>query len=281
MSKIAVIGLVGNSLFLPVESFHKGGETIHALELNEEWGGKGFNQAIAAARYGASVSFLGAVGKDGSKQRIESFLAAEGVHGVIVEKENIRTPLAVIITDKTGTNHVTVYGGARLEAIDVSLFETEIASADILLINNEVPEAVNEAAAELAKKHGVKIILNPAPARELPRELTDKVWLFTPNEFEYEAVRDRRNAIVTLGAEGCRDEATGKTYQCYRVQAVDTTGAGDTFNGVLAACIAEARDIDDAIARAQAASAISVTRRGVMASVPTREETENFLEERR
>ena len=276
MSKIAVIGLVGNSVFLPVEKFHEGGETVHALGFHDEWGGKGFNQAIASARYGGEVSYLGAVGKDGSKQKIEEFLAKEKVKGVIVEKENERTPYAVIITDKTGTNHVTVYGGAKLEREDVYLFESEIASSDILLLNNEIPLEVNELATEIAQKNGVKVILNPAPAKELPCEFLSKIWLFTPNEFEHEAIGKRENTIVTLGADGCKDIANDILYAGKKVKAVDTTGAGDTFNGVLAVCLGDGMKICEAIDTAQTASAISVTKSGVMESIPTRDEILNF-----
>lgn len=276
MSKIAVIGLVGNSVFLPVEKFHEGGETVHALGFHDEWGGKGFNQAIASARYGGQVSYLGAVGKDGSKQKILEFLNSEGVKGVIVEKENARTPYAVIITDKTGTNHVTVYGGARLEEKDVYLFKEEIESADILLINNEIPQEVNELAVKIATEKGVKVILNPAPSRDLPEEFKDKIWLFTPNEFEYEAIGNRSNAIVTLGGDGCKDVECGVKYACKKVKPIDTTGAGDTFNGVLAVALAEGKERAVAIDEAQTASAISVTKSGVMDSIPTREQIEKF-----
>lgn len=281
MSKIAVIGLVGNSVFLPVEKFHEGGETVHALGFHDEWGGKGFNQAVAAARYGATVSYLGAVGKDGSKQKIEEFLSHEGIDSVIIEKENARTPYAVIITDKTGVNHVTVYGGAKLEREDVALFEEQIASADILLINNEIPLEVNEQAAEIARKNDVKIVLNPAPAKELPTSFLDKIWLFTPNEFEHAAINGRKNAIVTLGSDGCHDLENDAKYPCFKVKAVDTTGAGDTFNGVLAASTAEGAERGDAIELAQAASAISVTKSGVMDSIPHRSEINKFLKERK
>ena len=163
MSNIAVIGIVGNSVFLPVEKFHEGGETVEALSLHFEPGGKGFNQAVAARRCGTNVSFLAAVGRE-YRTEFAEFLDKEGISHTLVYKDD-STAFAAIVTDKTGSNHVTVYQGAQLSARDVSLFEESIKTADILLLNNEVLEEVNVEAIKIAKKHGVKCILNPAPAR--------------------------------------------------------------------------------------------------------------------
>ena len=170
---IAVIGLVGKSMFFDVPRFHSGGETIHATGFHEEWGGKGFNQAIAAARQDASVSFLGAVSSSDVKP-LKEFCSKEGVRAVLAAKKNA-TASAAILTDATGETRVTVYPGAELEARDVDGFAGAIATADVLLLNNEVPEAVNLAAVELAVKYGVKILFNPAPARKQPVAIRDAV----------------------------------------------------------------------------------------------------------
>ena len=135
MSKIAVIGIIGNSVFLPVEKFHEGGETVEASSVHFEPGGKGFNQAVAAARCGAEVSFMAAVGVE-YRKKFADFLDNEKISHTLVFKEE-STAFAAIVTDKSGNNHVTVYQGAQLSAEDVLLFEEEIKTADILLINNE------------------------------------------------------------------------------------------------------------------------------------------------
>ncbi len=270
MNKVSVIGIVGNSVFLPVEKFHIGGETVEANDARFELGGKGFNQAVAAARMGAEVSFLAAVGED-SIDKIEAFLKAEGIKSVLVKKDT-PTAFAAIVTDRSGANRVTVYQGAQLEASDVETFRSEIEESDILLINNEVDESVNIAASEIAEQSGVKIILNPAPARETQKELLDRVYLFTPNEHESEGLEEYSNVIQTLGKHGCLIKSENTTVPPTNDKAVDTTGAGDTFNGALAASIAEGKSLYDSVAVAVRASGRSVTKRGAVTSIPYRNE---------
>ena len=275
MSKIAVIGLVGNSAFLSVDKFHKGGETVHASAVHFEPGGKGYNQAVAAARYGATVSFLGAVGEDGYES-IRAFSETEGIDALLIKKDDA-TAFATIITNAEGANQVTVYPGARLDETDVSLFTRQIAEADVLLINNEVPEAVNIKAIEIAKAHGTKIILNPAPARKTCGYILDNVSLFTPNEHETEGLEDKMNLVITLGAKGCLLKETGETVPAVHIgDTVDTTGAGDTFNGVLSVMLAEGADLKSAAERAAVASGIGVTRKYAATSIPTKEDIEKY-----
>ena len=148
MPRITIIGLTGQSMFFNVPHFHAGGETVHATDFHSELGGKGFNQAVAAARQGAEVSFLTAVGVD-DVEKVRAFLSEEGIKGMVVGKA---TPSAhaTILTDGTGETRVTVFPGARLDVSDVKPFAEAISSADILLLTNEVPEAVNVRAAEIA-----------------------------------------------------------------------------------------------------------------------------------
>lgn len=269
MTRIAVIGLVGKSMFFDVPRFHSGGETIHATGFHEEWGGKGFNQAIAAARQDASVSFLGAVSSSDVKP-LKEFCAKEGIRAVLAVKKDA-TACAAILTDGTGETRVTVYPGAELEARDVDGFAGAIATADILLLNNEVPEAVNLAAVELAVKYGVKVFFNPAPARKLPDAIRDAVSVWTPNEFEEPAIGDVTGEVVTtLGAKGCRIRSTGEVIPAPPTKAVDTTGAGDTFSAVFAVRLAEGEALRDACIAANAAAAEEVTMRYVMPSIPRR-----------
>ena len=266
MNKVAVIGIAGQSVFLPVEKFHTGGETVEAQSVRFEYGGKGFNQAVAAARRGAEVSFLAAVGKEGGAE-IEKFLKNEKIKVTLAEKDE-PTAFAAIITDKTGANRVTVFQGARLEKKDVSAFEREIAEADVLLLSNEVKEDINALAAEIAERNGVKIVLNPAPARKTKKSLLQKVFLFTPNEHEAEGLEDYKNVVQTLGNKGCLLKETGVLIPPTKDIAVDTTGAGDTFNGVLAAEIAAGASLFAAAEAAAAAAGKSVTRRGAVSSIP-------------
>ena len=273
MARIAIIGLVGRSMFFEVPRFHSGGETIVAKSLYEEWGGKGFNQAIAAARQDAAVSFLGAASAADAKA-LKDFCAAEGLAAILAAKKK-PTATAAILTDGTGETRVTVYPGAELEPKDVDAFAGKIAMADFLLLNNEVPEGVNLAAVEIAKQYGVRIIFNPAPARKLPKAIVENVSIFTPNEFEVESLELRAKSlelgaevITTLGAKGCRIGSTGEVVPAPAAKAVDSTGAGDTFNAVLAVRLAEGDELRDACVAANEAAARSVAVKYVLPSLP-------------
>ena len=277
MSKIAVIGIAGESVFLSVNSFGIIGETIQATDYHNELGGKGFNQAIAAARYGAEVSFLCAC-HQGDEKRFTEISEKNGIKCYFVGKKE-RSPYAVITTDKNGDNRVCVYRVAQLDEQDVELFANEIKTADILLINNEVPILVNERAVQIAKENGIKVVLNPAPTRKYNKVFLDKIDLFTPNEHETDGLEDYQNVIVTLGDKGCFIKDMGMLVPAEKVQTVvDTTGAGDTFNGVLVACIANGMDLQTACKRANIASAIKVMRKYILNSIPQMEEIENYLE---
>jgi len=269
MARVAVIGLVGKSMFFDVPRFHSGGETIHADGFHEEWGGKGFNQAVAAARQDAAVSFLGAVGASDAKP-LKDFCSKEGIRAALAAKKEA-TACAAILTDGTGETRVTVYRGAELSARDVDGFAGAIATADFLLLNNEVPEAVNLAAVELAVKYGARMLFNPAPARKLPKAIRDAVSVWTPNEFEESALGDVAGEVVTtLGAKGCRIRSTGEIVPAPPAKAVDSTGAGDTFSAVLAVRLAEGGSLRDACVAANAAAAEEVAVRYVMPSIPRR-----------
>ena len=271
MARVAVIGLVGKSMFFDVPRFHSGGETIHADGFHEEWGGKGFNQAVAAARQEAAVMFLGAVGASDVKP-LKEFCRKEGINATLVAKKDA-TACAAILTDGTGETRVTVYPGAELSARDVDCFAAAIATADFLLLNNEVPESVNLAAVELAVKYGVKVLFNPAPPRKLPKAIRDAVSIWTPNEFEEPAIGDVVGEVVTtLGAKGCRIRSTGELIPAPPAKAVDSTGAGDTFTAVLAVRLAEGASLREACLAANAAAAKSVEKKYVLPSLPFRGE---------
>lgn len=280
MAKIAVIGICGNSIFMYADHFHEKGETLVADSVFEEIGGKGINQAVAASRMGAEVSFLAAIGDDKDGKACMDVAKAEGIKGCFCVKQNTRTTFAFILTDKYGENQVTGYHGAELTVDDVLRFENEIAQSDILLLQHEVPCEVNEMAVELAKKHGVKVILNPAPIRAISDVVAETVYVVTPNEQEKQAIviNQFQNNITTLGSKGCLiNEDT--FIPAIEVEAVDTTGAGDTFNGVLAVCLAEGLDMTTACKYAVVASGTSVGRRYVLNAIPYREEVERRIKD--
>lgn len=278
MAKVAVIGICGKSTFMYVDHFHENGETLVADSVFEEVGGKGINQAIAAARMGAEVSFLAAVGNDSDGKKCISAAQTDGVYGCFKIKDNQTTPIAFILTDKHGENRVTEYKGAELCKDDVLSFEKEISKSDILLLQQEVLPEVNNTAIEIAKKYGVRVILNPAPIREISDKVSQSVFLVTPNEQEKQAIDSRRfqNSVTTLGDDGCMINEKIKIPPI-SVKPIDTTGAGDTFNGVLAVCIAEGMDIKTACEYAVTASGISVGKKYVLNAIPRRSEIENKM----
>ena len=276
--RVAVVGLVGQSVFLPVKRLGKAGETVMADAIHTEPGGKGFNQAVAAARYGAEVAFLAAVGNDAYADTVQAYLKAEKIDAALCRKA-AGTAYAAIVTDKDGNNCVTEYTGAQLTVKDVVAFGPKIAGADVLLLTNETPEAVNVAAAETAAANGVYVILNPAPYRPVSEKMLSLAGLLTPNEHETVGLDGRTNVVETLGGRGCRLRMTGETVPAFTVKAVDTTGAGDTFNGVLAAALAAGQPLPRAVRAANAAAGLSVTRRGAVGSIPHADEIENFLKQ--
>ena len=278
MPKISVIGICGNSIFMQVDNFHQSGETVVARSCFEEIGGKGINQAVAAARMGGDVSFLAAIGDDVDGKKCIAAARENGINGCFAVSKGKRTTFAFILTDSNGENRVTEYVGAELRPEDVLAFEEQIAKSDILLLQQEVPPEVNEKAVEIAEKHGVKVILNPAPIRDIPNNIAEKVFLVTPNAHEREGIKHLtfRNCITTLGGDGCSINDTDFV-KALHVTAVDTTGAGDTFNGILAVCLAEGMDMKTACRYAVTGSGISVTRRGVLASIPKRDEIERMV----
>lgn len=273
MAKVVVIGAVGKSVSMDLDSFHVGGETKFAKSAHIELGGKGFNRALASARQNVETVFIAACGESDAAE-IETFFRGEGAVARLVARPGEQSDFAAILTDAAGTTHVTVYQGAALRADDVAEFAGEIESADVLVLDNEAPESVNLAAAELAAAKGVRVILNPAPYRPLPARLKELVDLYTPNEFETEGLDGVRGEVVeTLGAKGCRIRSTNVAIPAASFgRAVDTTGAGDTFNGVLAARLAEGEALAEACRAANAAAGLEVTKRYVMAAVPYRKD---------
>ena len=302
MKNVLVVGSSNTDMIIRVPWIPRPGETVLGGEFSMAAGGKGANQAVAAARAGGRVTFVARVGDDDLGARALADLAAGGVDTRFV----LRTPgtssgLALITVDERGENSISVASGANalLSVEDVEAAAAAFSAADIVLLQLESPLATVEAALRLAKDNGIPVILNPAPARELDDALLALVSLLTPNEHEAEiltavAVNDgsgaRRAAgrlkergaagvVITLGERGVYASAGGfeGPAPAFKVDPVDTTAAGDVFNGALAVALAEKRPMLEALRFAQAAAAISVTRAGAQPSAPTRAEIVAFI----
>ena len=291
MAKIAVIGLSGQSIFMKVNNLPTPSTTIHSTNLYIEPGGKGYNQAVACKKLGAEVSYFSKVGCDEYGNICEKYLKDLGIK-TIFEKDKIHsTALATILTDDSAENEVIVYKGAssNLNVSELKDFEMEIANADVLLLQYEISIDVVKKAIEIAKENNTLVILNPAPAIYLDKEILNMADIVTPNYEEAKTLYGldveklpssiKNTLIVTLGSKGSLliNNHTSKSFLPINVEAVDTTGAGDVFNAGLAVAIANKKSIEEAIEFATVASGLSVTKEHVMDSIPTKEMVEEYL----
>lgn len=289
--QVVVIGSINVDLVVSVDRLPAPGETVLGGRFAVHHGGKGANQAVAAARAGARVTMIGAVGGDEHGAHAMAALAEDGVDVSSVRRvEAEPTGVALIVVGPRGENQIAIAPGANefvgLDDRDRSL----IAAADVLLTNHEVPAATVLEALRAAHGAGVTAILNPAPARALPSEILELGPILTPNEHELVvaignddtesaleelATRHAGPIIVTQGPAGALlvERHRRRRFAGHAAAAVvDTTGAGDTFCGVLGAWLAAGASLDDAIAAANAGAALSVGAAGARAGMPTREE---------
>jgi ribokinase len=290
--KITVIGSINMDLVTSTNVIPKGGETVLGDSFHTIPGGKGANQAVAAARLGADVTMIGCVGDDSFGQVLREHMNHQGIHTENVESvPNMASGIASI-TLSEGDNRIIVVPGANNyvtpEFIDKN--EESISNSSMLLLQLEIPIVSVIRAAELAKKHLVPIILNPAPIQRLPKELLEMVDYLTPNEHEQEMLfaslngtykeleKIKEKCIVTKGAKGVVVYQNGELeIPSFQVEVVDTTGAGDSFNGALAVALCEGFELVEACQFANAVGAISVTKLGAQSGMPTRKEVEEFL----
>jgi ribokinase len=293
---IVVLGSVNADLALRCERLPRPGETVHGEDFQTVPGGKGANQAVAAARLGGRVEFIGCVGDDAFGAAARATLVREGVGTAgLRTRAGVPTGVAMILVERSGQNSIALAAGANA-SVDAALVDdaaATIACASLLVCQLETPLAAVQHAIGIARRHGVPVLLNPAPAQPLAPALLSEVDILVPNESEAAlllaapsgaldaaaaaaALRGHNAAtvIVTLGGEGVciADERGTRRWPAPRVQAVDTTGAGDTFIGAFAVARQEGLGTDDAVRFAQRAAALSVTRAGAMASMPTRAE---------
>ena len=303
MPKIAVVGSINLDLVVPVPHHPVPGETVLGGELAEHPGGKGANQAVAAARLGAQVAMVGRVGDDEAGSVLRAALQREGVDvRWVLAEQGFRTGRALIAVDRaSGENSIIVSPGANtaLAPEHCAASGMVLRDADVTLLQQEIPAATVEAAARLA---GGTVLLNPAPARstltrESLRDLLDMVDILVPNRAELAAMvghdlhdlhavadaartlRGPSAVVVTLGADGALlcEEGAVLLVPALAVTPVDTTAAGDAYCGALACAVAEGLPLHEAVRNANATAALATTRPGAQPSLPTRAEVEKLL----
>jgi ribokinase len=294
--RVVVVGSINADFVVTADRLPEPGETVLGGRFSQHHGGKGANQAVAAARAGASVTMIAAVGRDAHGDAALEALAEEGVDISHVRRVDEPTGIAIIAVGPRGENQIVVAPGANaaLSPSDVQL------SADddrigVLLANFEVPMPTVAAALRAGRHIGARLILNPAPAHAIPAEVLDLGAILVPNEHELVVgigdedsaaaldtliERNRGPVIVTQGPAGAllADGNRRERFAGYAPPAVvDTTGAGDAFAGVLATWLAEGRSIEEAIDAANAAGALSVSAAGARAGMPQRAELDRFM----
>lgn len=299
MKNIVVIGSSNTDMVVKTSHLPVPGETVLGGDFFMNAGGKGANQAVAAARYGNRVVFVAKTGNDLFGEQVRKSMKEDGIvtDYVFIDEEH-PSGVALITIDQKAENCIVVAGGANmyLKPEDIDKAKDEILGGDVVLMQLETPIETVEYAAKMAAEAGVKVILNPAPApaEPLSKELISNLYLITPNRSEASRLTSievtdlasaqraalalydmgAKNVIVTLGSEGSLvyDGHMMMRVEAIKVEAVDTTAAGDTYNGVLASVIAEGKSLIDAVHEANIAGAISVTRMGAQPAAPTREE---------
>lgn len=297
MKKIIVIGSSNVDMVVKTSHLPAPGETILGGEFFMNQGGKGANQAVAVERLGGNLIFMAKLGNDILGQQSVDYFKKEGIDTrYITLDENSASGVALISVDDHAENSIVVASGANmlLNEQDVDKVVEVMCEGDILLMQLEIPLQTVEYAARKAFEKGVKVVLNPAPARNLPKELFRYLYMITPNRIEAEMLTGIKitndadaeevakeihamgvkNVIITLGSKGCLIREDGVSYRvdAFKVDPIDTTAAGDTFNGALCVALAEGMDLKQAAVMASKASSITVTRMGAQSSIPRREE---------
>jgi ribokinase len=305
MSRVLVVGSSNTDMVVRVPRIPGPGETVLGGTFAMAAGGKGANQAVAAARAGGEVTFIARLGDDFFGEQALAGFAADGLETrFVIKTPGLASGVALIAVDERGENSIAVAPGANalLSAEDVIRAEASFAAADVVLLQLESPPDAVEAAVRLAEEKRVPVLLNPAPARPLDDDLLRRVAILTPNEHEAALLagsktdgepdigraasrlrkRGPETVIVTRGGKGVFVSAPvlEGPLPAFSVRPVDTTAAGDVFNGALAVALGEKRPLAEAIRFAQAAAAISVTRRGAQPSAPTRAEIVAVLADR-
>ena len=303
MKKICVIGSIGYDLTTYMYKFPKAGETIVGKKFIQNPGGKGDNQVIASARVGGDVTFIGAVGDDNYGELLKKNLEENKVKTHMKIVPNMSSQIATILIDESGENRIVIVPGAN-NFVDKKQIDDNfdiIKECDIILMQLEIPMETVEYVIDKFYELNKIIILNPAPGAELSDNIIKKCTYLTPNENEiglitkmpYDTIdniksaakclfdKGAQNVLVTLGEKGAylKNKNDDIIIPTLKVKALDTTGAGDCFNGVFAACLAMGKNAIEAIKYANVASSISVTRSGAVPSLPYKNEVDEKFKE--
>lgn len=300
MNKIVVIGSSNTDMVVRSEHLPRPGESVLGGDFMMAGGGKGANQAIAVARMGHNVVFSAAVGRDMFGDAAVAGYQRFGVDTSYIVRKDTPSGIALIMVDGAGQNSISVALGANncLTAEDVMPALESVSAGDIVLLQLEIPMSTVDACVAVAAAKGAKVVLNPAPAAVVSEQTLSKLYLITPNQTEAQTltgieVVDEASAtaaakaltakgvervVITMGSQGSLlyKDGVSEIIPAHKVLAVDTTAAGDVYNGALCAAIAEGMSLGDALRFATKAAAISVTRAGAQPSVPSREEVDNF-----
>jgi len=303
--RIVVLGSANIDHIAKVKRIPVPGETVGDGIYSKVFGGKGFNQAVAATKAGGNVTFLASVGDDEDGQQIINTISNDGADiSRVIHKKGSKTGAAFIFVEDSGENSIVVSPGANKELTcdDMESYKDIIAGADYLIMQMEIPYEFVEKAAKIASDNGTYVLLNPAPACRLSKELISMVDLLVVNETESEIISGKsfndlgvenmagelidmgtRSVIITLGENGSflLNGDMARKFTAFSVSAVDTTAAGDTFCGSLTAFMAEGKSIQEAIILASAASALTVQKLGAYPSIPNKNEIESFLVKRK
>lgn len=300
MKNICVIGSLNMDLVVNVEKMPKAGQTLLGSNFKEVPGGKGANQAVAMARLNGNVTMIGKVGNDSFGETLVNSLKKDNVNTNYIQVEEGPSGVALITVDKNAQNSIVVAPGAnyKLTKEDIDKNIDAIKNSDIVVVQLETPLETIKYALKKAKELGKYTILNPAPAVVLEDEIIENVDLLTPNETELEIISQKsisneddinecaqiminkgvKELIVTLGSKGSLyiNKETSMFKKAYKVEAIDTTAAGDSYTGALAVAISNNKDIEYAMDFASKVGALSVMKEGAQSSLPTLIEVENF-----
>ncbi|QUH30110.1 ribokinase [Vallitalea guaymasensis] len=294
--KIVVVGSTNMDYVLKTNELPKLGETLSAMSFNTVFGGKGANQAVAAARLGAEVTMIAAVGDDSIGEQLKDNLAKESINVEGVNVVEGPSGVAMITVADNGDNTIVVYPGAngKIDEKWLEANEALIMSADCILVQLEIPINVVMKAVKIASDNNVKVIFNPAPAKEFPNDIFKYVDIITPNETELKKIsgkedikegamelieRGANSVVVTLGEQGSMyiDKDNTISAGSFTVKSIDSTAAGDAFNAALGIKLIESDDIEDGLKYSNAVGALVTTKLGAQTSLPFKNEVEAFM----